>query len=473
MSNSDQIESVSLNIVDINDEKPESVIAKLCSGDDELGLVALRYSYKQYWLEGSPAVTLIAMYWLGRYFEQGQIHFSVADTTLCALDDKLVLPAAGQSGLTAWSKLNGVPVFSTDQPIPLVPIDVPKPWGREVWYTGIEERGTAGAGTPEHHIPLPYVLSALPEVLCGNKHEQLVLLKILDPLPTQIYGDLYFELHQEKREVYVVTHVDADAWPSGEGQMRFGFSQLKRQEYASDDKFRQAFLAAVKNYEEVRRSIDSQLDDLREAQGVGLTTPVSAAQTAAWLETIPPELKELEQQNRFEMEAFTESIAMSLGDVVKVPCFTPHSLQHGVRTVEFQTPVYERMILSFAQKVLTQEHWDTEAALSVTHLEVPAQSEHQKVSESSTMLVERIVDFDDFEVFRVKLKPNTSELISAPGFIEGGRRYSLLMAIDHGLVISTLKLQAEQAVMLPESAGEIKITNNSPDLATFLLAYPK
>lgn len=472
MSNLDQNNSVSLSIIDINDEKPESVIAKLCATDKRLSFVALRYNYVRYWLEGSPVVSLVAIYWLGNYFELGQIHFSVAEAT-GGLADNLVLPATGQAGLTAWSRLNGVPVFSTDQPIPLVPIDVPKPWGREVWYTGIEERGTAGAGTAEHSIPLPYVLSALPDALCGNRHKQLVLLKILDPLPAPIYGDLYFELHQEKREVYVVTHVDADAWPSGKGRMRFGFSQAKRKEYDSDDKFRQAFLAAVKDYEGIRRSIDSQLDGLRRAQGVGLNTPVSATQTSAWLEAISAELKDLEQQKRREMETFTESITMSLGDVVKVPCFTPHSLQHGVRTVEFQTPVYERMILSFAQKVLTQEHWDTEAALSVTHLEVPAQSEHQKVSESSTMLVEMIVDFDDFEVFRVKLKPNASDLIPAAGFIEGHRRYSLLMAIDHGLVVSTLKLQSEQAVMLPESAGDIKITNNSSELATFLVAYPK
>ena len=45
----------------------------------------------------------------------------------------------------------------------------------------------------------------------------VILLKVLDPHPEPVRGDLYFEVHEHKREVYVVTAVDRNAWPGRPG----------------------------------------------------------------------------------------------------------------------------------------------------------------------------------------------------------------------------------------------------------------
>ena len=72
---------------------------------------------------------------------------------------------------------------------------------------------------------------------------------------------------------------------------------------------------------------------------------------------------ELERKAKKNMNAFTTIKKIQLGDVIRGPTWVPHSLQHEVRVVEFQTPTYERFIISFEQKVLTQKNWDSEYAI--------------------------------------------------------------------------------------------------------------
>jgi hypothetical protein len=38
--------------------------------------------------------------------------------------------------------------------------------------------------------------------------ESLILLKTLNPVADDVIGDLYYEMHEEKWEVYVVTEID-------------------------------------------------------------------------------------------------------------------------------------------------------------------------------------------------------------------------------------------------------------------------
>ena len=47
--------------------------------------------------------------------------------------------------------------------------------------------------------------------------ESLILLKTLNPVAEKTIGDLYYELHEKKWEVYIVTEIDKTAWPSGKG----------------------------------------------------------------------------------------------------------------------------------------------------------------------------------------------------------------------------------------------------------------
>src|SRR5690606_9372855 len=108
---------------------------------------------------------------------------------------------------------------------------------------------------------------------------------------------------------------------------------------------------------------------------------------------------------RQAMNDFAHVVPLKVGDVVKVDCLIPHGLQHGVRAVEFQTPVYERKILSFAQKVLTQNHWDTDKAVQLMRLDHGAVENLAVVEKTPAFCLEQVVAFDDFFVYRLTLKP--------------------------------------------------------------------
>ncbi|MDX2350038.1 MAG: hypothetical protein QNK32_06580, partial [Porticoccus sp.] len=326
-------------------------------------VLAVEYSYSQYYLPGAPSIRLLAVY----FQAGGQVLFTIAEVDssifqgLQSMDGDL----AGFQGFVACQRL---PVFTLGQPMILETVSIAKPWGQEIWYTGIEERGVSRVSDGVASVPLPWLLSVAPRRFAANCEQKINLLKILDPLPEAVYGDLYFELHEEKREVYVVTHIDRDAWPDGVGAIRFGFNPECRAEYLTDDAFKTAYQSSVQHYEVVRREVDSLLDSCRQSEGVGLDAPVSAEVVKSWMSQLPETLRQQEANLREQMNRFSALLPLRVGDVVQVPLLTPHSLQHGVRTVEFQTPVYERMILSFAQKVLTQTHWDTEKAIAMMSL---------------------------------------------------------------------------------------------------------
>lgn len=296
-----------------------------------------------------------------------------------------------------------------DQPVRLVSVDVPKPWGREIWYTGIEARGESRIVADGGELPLSVYLALAPQRLCGRA--PLVLLKVLDPHPEPVTGDLYFETHEHKQEVYVVTRIDRDAWPDGVGRIRFGMNQALRARYGDDDAFRRDYLRVVGDYERIRRAIDGGTD-------------VPAAREA---------------QARAAMDAFTAERPLAVGDVVVVPTWLPHSLQHGVRVVEFQTPTYERYIISFAQRVLTQDHWDTAEAVARMRLDTPEPQPFEGVSAG----VERIVDFDDFRVWRARLDPGAHfELPEHPS-------YALCAVVSGRIAIGALTLHSEAAAFVP------------------------
>ncbi len=312
----------------------------------------------------------------------------------------------------------------------LLPVHIAKPWGREIWFTGMEARGESQVATKAGNLDLSAYLALDAEALTGGT--PLLLLKILDPKPDAVMGDLYFEVHEEKQEVYVVTHVDAGAWPDGRGGIRFGMCQEKRADYANDAAFRAAYLEAVQAYEAVRRRIDDGATDLVDE----------------------------EIQRRADMEAFTAMRHLALGDVVRVPTWTPHSLQHGVRVVEFQTPTYERFIISFAQKVLTQDHWDTAHAVANMHLDAPAAETFEQVAPG----VERVASFSDFNVWRAQLDGTELEL---PGHLP----YAVCMCIDGEIELGKLRLGPEEAGFIPRTAvaltpisGHGRLLIAAPDL---------
>ena len=404
-----------------------------CLGWQQAGsaLLLVDFAFTPWWLEGAAEQQLTAIY----YREADQLCVAVTDQSLQAAG---LAPAEQYQ---SWLQQHSLFSAEIGAALPLAPVLIPKPWGQEIWFTGVEERGICHFGGKGASTPIPWLQAALPADYGGEG--PLVLLKILDPDAAEVTGDLYFELHQEKREVYVVTHVDPSAWPDGNGYIRYGFDPGKLEQVGDDQAFRRQYLQAVRAYETVRREIDEG----REA--------VSTA------------LLEQECTLRAGMDSFTHMRPLKVGDVVVVPLLMPHSLQHGVRTIEFQTPVYERKILSFAQKVLTQEHWDTAEAIGQMRLLPPEQTPFEILQQEKGVLVERVVDFPDFEVRRIRIEAGSQMQLAL------AESYGLVMMVEGTLGVDGQDFDPEQAFLLPRTRQLTLAPSQPARPLVLLLALPR
>ena len=218
-----------------------------------------------------------------------------------------------------------------EDPSPLRPVTVAKPWGREVWHSGMEARGESGVRTPAGVVPLSRYLRE------RGREEPVILLKTLQATE----GNLYLEVHETKSEVYVVDRIGA------RGRMLLGLrpAVLDRMGDA-------AFRAAV-----------------REAAG-------KAESGEADIEAV---------------QAFMHPVDLRVGDAVTIPSRVPHSLLKGVEVIEFQTPVFERKILAASQPVATQKGWDIDAAVAAMDLSVQPTVESRQ--DDGTQTIARAPDF--------------------------------------------------------------------------------
>lgn len=449
----------------------------------EYELLMFNWNHQQWYLPGEPSITLKTLIFRPQADPQcsaGSVRLIITDQ-VTQVDEWLAKEQTEQLYATAkepsreskaknlfnrLAEYCSAPLIELNNFINLVPVHIPKPWGQEIWFSGIEARGQSLVGDQKHQIPLPWLLDLGGEVLLGEQYQTLNLLKVLDPLPEPVYGDLYFELHEEKREVYVVSHVDSEAWPDGKGAIRYGFDPQVRAQYASDEDFRSAFHARVTAYEAIRREIDGYYDVCRESEGLALNVPVSPDTLKRWESSLSSELLSREQEAREAMDYFTQLLPLVVGDVVKVPRLLPHSLQHGVRTVEFQTPVYERKILSFGQKVLTQTEWDTDEAVALMETESPAPDELTLLASGDGWRREQIVEFEDFYVERISLSPGGAWQITP------GTGYALIMSLT-AIELEGRQLGAESAVLVPAGAKSLKVANQGLNTAIILLARPR
>lgn len=447
----------------------QQIVAFLNSPQTE-SCFAVHYNFSQYYLPGKPCIELIGVIaLLKKSFSDYSIFVSVVPVSSESTHQLEAMPPTYQSALD-FTNANNVPLCNLSEPLLLESVHIPKPWGKEIWFTGIEERGQSAVQQDQKLLSLPWLLSLAPTRLLSGDHKELILLKVLAPLADEVHGDLYFEMHEEKQEVYIVTHIDSDAWPDNIGKIRLGFNAHKHAEFANDDKFKLAYLDAVKNYENIRRKIDALFDQKRVENHIDLRSPVDAALAKIWEEDLSAELVQQEQYYRNEMDNFTALKSLKIGDVVKVPCFVPHALQHGVQVIEFQTPVYERKILSFAQKVLTQEHWDTQEALTKVQTNTPLQTDLTRLSETDDQLEEQVAVFNDFEVRRVTLKKG------AEFTLKKNSRYTLMMIIA-GSLLPNEKICPNAPVYTSQQAVFIPCGNKTKWLAgdegaTLLLAFP-
>ena len=398
-----------------------------------------------------------------RYIRLTAVYLIERDTIQTFVTDRpLDTPTPGHFFATA-NRCRAA-IFALDQPLRLAPTAVVKPWGREIWYTGIDARGISGVTDARHTTPLPWVLASAPRRLCGTA--PIMLLKVLEPSPEPVLGDLYFELHDSKQELYVVTQVDRRAWPDGRGAIRCGMNAARRASYRDDNRFRADYLAAVRAYESVRRTIDRLLDEKRAAAGIDLHAAIPIVLMQRWLDELDSQLIGDEHRCRGAMDAFTQVRAVCEGDIVLLPCRLPHALQHGVRVIELQTPTFERRIIAFAQKVLTQDHWDTQAAIECMRLDNPPPCNAHALIDQPDCTVERIVACDGFAARRVRLAP--AARLSLPAELP----YALCVGISGKVTLGSATLTHEVACLMPRAATQRTLINHSSQDAVCLLAGP-
>jgi len=324
-------------------------------------------------------------------------------------------------------QLTDSPWINMHAPVLLHTHREPKPWGAEVWFTGIEKRGVSTVQTVcGQHFSLPVFLT----MQAGPQGRPVTppLLKILEPQPNRSCGSLYIEVHEQKWETYIVTGVARELYPDGEGELLFGFSEAKLKEFGGNEAaFREALLENVRSYEVLRRALDGEI-------------PPSEASSLTSHSTVK------EQSERAEVlwqrvRSFFNVRRVRVGDVIQVPPFVPHSLQAGVQVVEFQTPTYERLILAFNQKVLTQSHWDSERAIGTARF---GDFESSAVREHSGW--QTIVRFPEFTVCRGELAPDGYLPVSS----SSNKLHSLVFVISGEMAICS----GDDAIHMPLSAGQ-------------------
>ena len=358
------------------------------------------------------------------------------------------------SQLDAVAKNRNAVIVYPDLPLCLKVLKIQKPWGYESWYTGVEKRGVALVKDNYGKTELPYALNMFKQQMLADYSESLILLKTLNPVADDVIGDLYYEMHEEKWEVYVVTEIDKTAWPTGTGIIKAGLNPKKIEEYKDTygkewaeillDDFREA----IGDYEIIRRQIDDLTGEISE------------------------ELLIQELELRHKASNFVGNCPVKIGDIVRFPVFQMHSLQHGIRVVEFQTPHYERLIVMFTQKVLTQNHWDTEDALKKMLMEVYERPQLEILQKSSGLLVERFVDFPQFTADRICLKQNNRLKNELDG------KYQLLIIISGQATIfpedsRPLILNLEESLFLPVAMRSYQLESSGDTPLICLKAMPK
>lgn len=421
---------------------------RMLDGVGEGELVHFFLSHRQDYKPGAPEVTLEVICALSQH------------ELYCIVLDRPFELKPGDTLETISARTQVAPV-NLNQSMALGTVRIPKPWGAEIWYTGIEQRGVCTVGT----TPLPWLIAAGGDRVLGQGVHAPLLLKVLDPLPDAVYGDLYFEMHEQKVEVYVVTHIDKQAWPDGEGAIRFGFNKDLVAKFGSREAFSQAYRELVREYFEVRQTIDQGLERVRVTAGFSPTDVVPPATQTAWRNQIDPDLFQREQTLRSSLDDFSTLHPLKVGDVVRIPPFTPHSLQHGVRVVEFQTPHYERYILSFAQKVLTQDHWDTEVAMHKVNWDAAFDKTVRSLDSTPDFWIDEVAGFGDFNVRRLTLMPGQT-------IEQAFSTYAIVMGIGGETRCGAVTLAPEQAILIPASVNSASFNASGSEASVLLIATP-
>jgi mannose-6-phosphate isomerase class I len=247
--------------------------------------------------------------------------------------------------------------------------------------------------------------------------------------------------------------------------MKYGVSQEQRSQFASDDEFKERFKSLCLEYENCRKEIDNYLESVVSQDLNSATNPSKASREDA----IPREWREKEAKLESEINRFVGWLDLRQGDVVKVQRRVPHSLQYGITVVEFQTPVYERLIVTFNQKVLTQSHWDVSKAFEIMEINHPLSQNLLCLEDNDQILMEQVVDFKDFEVLRITQRAETFKLDL------GKFGHSIIFALKSNITVigdEVVALASGEACFIPAACSSILVKAESDD-AIWLLGREK
>ena len=139
--------------IDYREGAPLEVLAQWLERDGGPdGLLVVRFPLLQYWLPDSPAISLSAAYlqW------EGRLTVAVTDQRL---RDSGLAPAEQYA---AWLAEHALASLEPGRVLQMQPLSIPKPWGQEIWYTGIEQRGISRFGDETAGVPIPWLLPFLP-----------------------------------------------------------------------------------------------------------------------------------------------------------------------------------------------------------------------------------------------------------------------------------------------------------------------
>ncbi|MBT4518842.1 MAG: hypothetical protein HOC23_02455, partial [Halieaceae bacterium] len=127
-------------------------------------LLLVDFTLEQYWLPGAPSIELTALYCR----DGKRTGVSVTDRQLNKLDMTPV------SLYYHWAGEHAFTVVFLGDPLPLCPQQVAKPWGQEIWYTGVESRAVCGLGDASGMSPIPWVQAVMPGQAVGQPGQPLV-----------------------------------------------------------------------------------------------------------------------------------------------------------------------------------------------------------------------------------------------------------------------------------------------------------
>jgi len=116
----------------------DSQLRQFLFSSEKETVFVVTYPFVQYYLPDSPEITLVSVVSLSKR-QQDTANINITATVFQENQiskDTLASLSPTFDSVSQFCENKKLPFFSFGEPVLLQPIDIPKPWGKEVWYTG-------------------------------------------------------------------------------------------------------------------------------------------------------------------------------------------------------------------------------------------------------------------------------------------------------------------------------------------------